>query len=61
MHSSTGKSPFEVIKGRPKVPPIMRMHQNIFAADEYVCDLQKLFEKIKEDIRINLAKAKERC
>ena len=40
LHISTGKAPFEVIKGRPKVPQILRMLQNIFAADEYVCDLQ---------------------
>ena len=52
MHSSIGKSPFEIIDDRPKVPPILRMHQNIFVVDEYVCDLQTSFEKIKDAIRI---------
>ena len=52
VHSSTGKSPFEIIEGRPKVPPILRMHQNIFATDEYVRDLQTSFEKIKDAIKI---------
>ena len=58
VHSSIGKSPFEVIKGRPKVPPILRMHQNIFAVDEYVRDLQTSFEKIKDAIRITQQKQK---
>ena len=58
VHSSIGKSPFEIIKGRPKVPSILRMHQNIFAADEYVCDLQMSFEKIKDAIKISQQKQK---
>ena len=39
VHSSTDKDPFQIFEGQPKVPPILRMHQNIYAADEYVCDL----------------------
>ena len=58
VHSSTGKSPFEIIEGRPKVPPILRMHQNIFAADEYVRDLQMSFEKIKDAIKVTQQKQK---
>ena len=61
VHSSTGKALFEIIKGRPKVPPILRMHQNIFAlADEYVCYLQTLFEKIKDAIRITQKSAPDK-
>ena len=58
VHSSTGKSPFEIIEGRPKFPPILRMHQNIFASDEYVRDLQTSFEKIKDAIKITHLKQK---
>ena len=50
MHTSIGKSPFEIVEGRSKVPPILRMHQKIFA-DEYVHDLQASFQKIKDVIQ----------
>ena len=43
VHTSTRKSPFEIVEGRSKGPPILRMHQKIFAADEYVRDLQASF------------------
>ena len=58
VHSSTGKSPFEIIEGRPKVPPILRTHQNIFTGDEYVRDLQMSFDKIKDAIKITQLKQK---
>ena len=58
VHSSTRKSPLEIIEGRPKVPPILRMHQNIFVVDEYVRDLQTSFEKIKDAIKITQLKQK---
>ena len=51
VHTSTGKSPFEIVEGRSKVPPILRMHQKIFTADEYVRDLQASFQKIKDAIQ----------
>ena len=50
MHTSTGKSPFEIIEGRPKPPLVLRIKDNIFAADEYVRDIQGAFQKIKEAI-----------
>ena len=50
VHTSTGKVPFEIIKGRPKLPIILKPHDKIFAADEYVCDISVAFEKIKEAI-----------
>ena len=43
MHTSTGKSPFEIVEGRSKFPRILRMHQKIFFADKYVRDLQASF------------------
>ena len=50
MHSSTSKSPFEVIECKPKPPLMLKMKHNIFAANEYVRDIQESFQKIKEDI-----------
>ena len=50
VHSSTGKSPFEVIEGKPKLPLMIKMKHNIFASDEYVRDVQESFQKIKEAI-----------
>ncbi|MCO5588889.1 hypothetical protein L7F22_042850 [Adiantum nelumboides] len=52
MHTSTGKTPFEAIEGRSKVPLILKMHGKIFAADEYSRDLRDSFAKIKEAISI---------
>lgn len=51
MHTSTRKSPFEIVEGWSKVPPILRMDQKIFTAVEYVCDLQTSFQKIKDTIQ----------
>ena len=50
VHTSTGKAPFEIIEGRPKLPIILKPHDKIFAADEYVRDISVAFEKIKEAI-----------
>ncbi|MCO5567179.1 hypothetical protein L7F22_020867 [Adiantum nelumboides] len=58
VHTSTGKTPFEVIEGRSKVPPILKMHGKIFAADEYSRDLRDSFAKIKEAISIAQQKHK---
>ena len=50
MHSSTGKTPFEIVEGRSKVPPILRMQGKIFAANEKVRDIKNAFLEIKEAI-----------
>ena len=50
VHSSTGKTPFEIIEGKPKPPMFLKMKHNIFDADEYVKDIQDSFKKIKEAI-----------
>ena len=50
VHSSTGKSPFEVIEGKPKPPLLLKVKNNIFATDEYVRDIKESFQKIKEAI-----------
>ena len=51
VHTSTGKSPFEIVEGYPKVPPILRTKENIFAADEYVRDVREAFTKVKEALK----------
>ena len=46
VHASTGKTPFEIVEGRRKVPPLLRMKGDIFAADEYVRDINDAFQKV---------------
>ena len=50
IHTSTGKAPFEIIEGRPKLPLLLRTNDKIFAADVYVRDISVAFDKIKESI-----------
>ncbi|MCO5562083.1 hypothetical protein L7F22_015709 [Adiantum nelumboides] len=51
IHTSMGKTPFEVIEGRPRLPLILKPHEKIFAADEEVRDIPVAFDKIKESIQ----------
>ena len=39
VHTSTGKTPFEIIEGRPKIPPVLQTHKQICAAYAYVQDV----------------------
>ena len=50
VHSSTGKSPFEVIEGKPNPSLMLKMKHNIFVADEYERDIKESFQKTKEAI-----------
>ena len=50
VHSSIGKSPFEIIEGKPKPPLMLKVKNNIFVVDEYVRDIKESFQKIKEAI-----------
>ena len=59
MHSSIGKIPFEIIEGKPKPPMLLKTKHNIFAADEYVRDIQDSFKKIKEIISTLQQKQKQ--
>ena len=52
MHTSIGKAPFEIIEGRPKLPLIVKMLENVFAIDEYSRDFKESFQKIKGSISI---------
>ncbi|MCO5570274.1 hypothetical protein L7F22_023993 [Adiantum nelumboides] len=51
IRTSTGKTPFEVIEGRPRLPLILKPHEKIFAVDEEVRDIRVAFDKIKESIQ----------
>ncbi|MCO5605271.1 hypothetical protein L7F22_059451 [Adiantum nelumboides] len=39
IHSSIGKGPFEILYGKPLLPPILLTQEKIFAADEFVRDI----------------------
>ena len=58
VHSSIKKSPFEIVKGRSKVPPLLSTHEKIFRVDEYVHDLQSFFKKVKDAIQYSHHKQK---
>ena len=50
VHSSIGKAPFEVIYRKVILPPILRTKDEIFAADEYVRDLEIAFSQVRTKI-----------
>ena len=50
IHSSKGKAPFKVMYGKVTLPPILRTKDEIFAADEYVRDLDTTFAQVKTGI-----------
>ena len=52
IHTSTGKTPFEIVKGRPKLPLMVKYLSNVFATDEYSQDLIESFQKVKDVISI---------
>ena len=58
IHSSTGKTPFEVIEGRPQLPLILKPHNKIFSTNEEVQDIRVAFDKIKESISLAQQKYK---
>ena len=60
MHTFTGKSPLQIVEGCPKPPPILRMHSNIFAGDEYVHDIKIAFQMIKEAIELSQQQQKQK-
>ena len=59
VHSSTGKAPFEVIYGKVILPPILRTKDEIFAADEYVRDLETAFTQVQTAIERSQEKHKK--
>lgn len=59
VHSSTGKTPFEVIYGKVLLPPILRTKDQIFAVDEYVRDLDTAYAQVKQAIARSQEKQKK--
>ncbi len=58
IHSSTGKAPFEVIYGKPNLPPILLTKDKIFAADEFVRDLDTAYGQVRHAIQRSQDKQK---
>ena len=58
IHTSTGKSPFEIVDGFPKIPPTLRTKEESFVADEYVRDVRDAFAKVKEALQRSQVKKK---
>ncbi|MCO5571806.1 hypothetical protein L7F22_025554 [Adiantum nelumboides] len=50
VHSTTGLAPFEIIYGKPMLPPILMTKDKIFAADEFVRDLDTAYGQVKRAI-----------
>ncbi|MCO5567759.1 hypothetical protein L7F22_021453 [Adiantum nelumboides] len=50
IHSSIGKAPFEVIYGKPLLPPILLTKEKIFAADEFVRDIDTAYTQVQRAI-----------
>ncbi|MCO5557923.1 hypothetical protein L7F22_011496 [Adiantum nelumboides] len=50
IHSSIGKAPFEVIYGKPILLPILATKENIFAADEFMHDIDTTYQQVKQAI-----------
>ena len=53
------KAPFEVIYGKVILPPILKANDEIFAADEYVTDLEIAFSQVWTAIERSLGKHKK--
>ncbi|MCO5597769.1 hypothetical protein L7F22_051851 [Adiantum nelumboides] len=47
VHTSTGKVPFEIVKGGKKVPPILQTKDKIFEVDKYMQNTDETHRKIK--------------
>ncbi len=58
MHSSIGKAPFEILYGKPLLPPILRTKENIFSADEFVRDLDIAYQQVRQSITRSQQKQK---
>ena len=52
IHTSMGKTPFEIVEGRPKLPLVVKYLSNVFAADEYSKGLIESFQRVKDHISI---------
>ena len=44
------KEPFEIMYGKPLLPPILHTKDEIFAADEFVRDIDQAYQQVKQAI-----------
>ncbi|MCO5551159.1 hypothetical protein L7F22_004656 [Adiantum nelumboides] len=51
IHSSTGKTPFQIVEGAMKVPLFLSTKDKIFEEDEYTRDLDTAFAKVRETLK----------
>ena len=49
-HMSTSKAPFEIMYDKPLLPPILHTKDEIFAADEFVRDIDQAYQQVKQAI-----------
>ncbi|MCO5574973.1 hypothetical protein L7F22_028770 [Adiantum nelumboides] len=54
VHPSTGKTPFEIVDGGKKVPPILHTKDKIFEADKYVQVIDEMYKKIHNAFLVSL-------
>ncbi|MCO5604639.1 hypothetical protein L7F22_058809 [Adiantum nelumboides] len=59
VHTSTGKVPFEIVKGGKKVPPILQTKDKIFEADKYVQNTHEAYRMIKLALEKTQSKQKK--
>ena len=58
IHTSTGKTSFDIVKGNPKVPLMVKYLSNVFVVDEYSKDIKESCQRIKYAIYIAQQKQK---
>ncbi|MCO5564988.1 hypothetical protein L7F22_018658 [Adiantum nelumboides] len=51
IHSSTGKAPFEIVKGARRPPPMVKMMDDVFEADKFVEDLDLAYQQVQQTIQ----------
>ena len=56
-HASTSKAPFEIIYGKPLLPPIL--HTKTSAADEFVWDIDQAYQQVKQALARSQEKQKK--
>ncbi|MCO5612907.1 hypothetical protein L7F22_067180 [Adiantum nelumboides] len=51
IHSSTGKAPFEIVKGARKPPPMVKVMDDVFEADKFVEHLDLAYQQVQQAIQ----------
>ncbi|MCO5557138.1 hypothetical protein L7F22_010695 [Adiantum nelumboides] len=59
VHTSTGKTPFEIVEGSKKVPPILQTKDKIFEANKYMQNTDEAYRKMKLALEKTQSKQKK--